>query len=74
MRIHYETYQQYLSHPVFRAARAVAMRRAEGLCPCGQPATEVHHKRYPPWGMFDVPSNLQPVCHACHCKEHGKDD
>lgn len=71
----YETYPQYLCHPVFRAARAIAMRLAHGKCQCGAPATEVHHwkdRPYPPWGMFDVPSNLLPICHACHCKEHGK--
>jgi hypothetical protein len=24
--------------------------------------------------IADVPINLRPICHACHCKEHGKDD
>lgn len=67
------TYREYLVHPVFRAARAVALRKAGGLCACGEKATEVHHLRYPPWGMFDVPSNLKPICHGCHCLEHGKD-
>lgn len=73
----YGNYEDYLRHPVFRAARTIAMRRASHRCSCGAPATEVHHHksgpdRYPPWGMFDVPSNLRPICHACHCREHGK--
>jgi hypothetical protein len=67
----YSTYDDYLRHPVFRAVRSVAMRQAGGLCGCGAPATEVHHVRYPPWGTFDVPSNLQPVCHGCHCRLEG---
>ena len=70
----YQTYSEYLQHPVFRVARWIAMRRAKGLCLCGRVATEVHHANgYPPWGMFDVPSNLTPICHECHCKAHGKE-
>jgi hypothetical protein len=72
----YNGYSEYLAHPVFKAVRAVAIRRANGLCACGAPATAVHHpdRRYPPWGMFDVASNLEPICHSCHCREHGKPD
>jgi hypothetical protein len=69
-----ERYRRYLKHPVFLAAREIALRRANGRCACGQPATEVHHRRYSPWGMYDVPANLQPICHACHCREHNKND
>ena len=70
----YKTYSEYLRHPVFLAARTVAMRLSDGRCvDCGAAATEVHHVRYPPWGTFDVPSNLRPVCHACHCAIEGKD-
>jgi len=70
----YRNYSEYLRHPVFRAARAVAMRRSP-LCECGKEATEVHHAHgYPPWGMFDIPSNLTPICHQCHSAEHGKND
>lgn len=69
----YRTYDEYLRHPVFQAARAVAMRHANGRCvSCGAKATEVHHIAYPPWGAFDVPKHLQPVCHACHCQIEGK--
>jgi len=70
----YRNYNEYLHHPVFRAARAVAMRRSP-TCGCGDRASEVHHAdKYPPWGMFDVPSNLTPICHKCHCLEHGKNE
>lgn len=69
----YLTYQEYLSHPVFKATRAIAMRRVNYLCKCGRRATEVHHPNgYPPWGMFDIATNLEPICHTCHCGEHGK--
>lgn len=71
---HYRDYRQYLAHPVFLAARQVAMESTGWLCQlCGEMATEVHHTTYPRWGMFDVPSNLMPICHACHCKLEGKD-
>ena len=71
---HFATYQDYLSHWVFRAVRSAAMRKHRHRCiHCGAPATEVHHKQYPkPWGTFDVPENLEPICHDCHCKAHGK--
>jgi hypothetical protein len=61
----YSDYPAYLAHPVFRAARTVAMRRAGGRCRCGARATEVHHpnRHYPAWGMFDVAADLQPICH-----------
>ena len=69
----YPRYEEYLRHPVFRAARAVAMKAAQHRCvECAGPATEVHHLRYPPWGTFDVPSHLRPVCHPCHCTLEGK--
>jgi len=69
----YRTYAEYREHPVYLAARAAAMRAAEYRClECGEPATEVHHLRYPPWGTFDLPSNLRPVCHDCHCRIEGK--
>lgn len=71
--MHYSSYREYLDHRLFRVMRAVAMTKAGRLClHCDSPATEVHHKRYPTWGAFDVPENLQPICHACHCKIHGK--
>jgi HNH endonuclease len=58
---------------VYQAARTVAMRAANYRCVyCGAPASEVHHVQYPPWGTFDVPANMEPVCHACHCRIEGK--
>lgn len=68
----YATYAEYLRHPKFRAVRAEALARTSGRCEvCGAPASEVHHLRYPPWGTFDVPENLQPLCHGCHEEAHG---
>jgi hypothetical protein len=69
----YQSYAEYLRHPRYRAIREVAMERAGWRCQqCGGRATEVHHVRYPRWGTFDVPENLVPVCHACHCVIEGK--
>lgn len=71
----YRTYAEYLRHPRYRAVRAEAMAATDGRCArCGGPATEVHHLRYPPWGTFDIPANLEPLCHRCHCDEHGKEN
>ncbi len=73
--LHFRSYREYLNHWVFKVIRAVAMGKTAGKCShCGALATEVHHLTYPkPWGAFDVPANLQPLCHACHCLTHGKD-
>lgn len=71
----YRTYAEYLRHPRYRFVRGIVMTLADWRCQrCGERATEVHHLRYPPWGTFDVPENLEPVCHQCHCNEHGKEN
>jgi 5-methylcytosine-specific restriction endonuclease McrA len=68
------SYASYLRHPMFRLVRDIVMRRDGGTCrDCDMRATETHHLRYPPWGTFDLPSNLVALCHACHAKRHGKD-
>ena len=71
----YSSYREYLNHPRFKAVRRKVFQRAGGICEhCKErPATEPHHLRYPPWGQFDTPDNLIAVCHACHCKLHGKE-
>ena len=75
-RVTYKTYQEYLAHPKFKAIRADAIKRVNGICVDCQtaPVTEVHHIKYPHWGTFDVPENLIPLCHACHCIRHGKEN
>jgi uncharacterized membrane protein len=72
----YRTYNEYLRHPEFRKVRSQAMLRSGGLCEqChAAPPSEVHHRRYPPWGTFDTEDNLLAVCHKCHCGLHGKED
>jgi len=72
----YRSYDEYLRHPSFLAVRAVVMNRAGGACEkCGsQTRLYPHHLRYPPWGTFDVPTNLLAVCHRCHCEIHGKEN
>ena len=76
MRSAFSSYSAYRLHPVYKAMRACVMRRFNGRCAsCGEPASEVHHINYPkPWGTFDVPLNMRPICHACHCTEHDKRD
>lgn len=71
---HFTSYEEYRRHWVFQAVRKAALRKADHRCVhCGAMATEVHHAQYPkPWGTFDTPANLKPVCHACHCRLHEK--
>lgn len=63
----------YLNHPVYKIVRAARLQEQPYCQYCGEPASEVHHEEYPPWDTFDVPSNLTPICHNCHCKKHGKE-
>lgn len=78
----YLSYDQYLKSPLFRAVRDIEMRESGGICrKCGSIATEVHHRSvsgkesaYPPWGCWEVPGNIEAICHECHCREHGKQD
>jgi hypothetical protein len=71
---HYQGYENYREHWLFRAVRSAVMRRAGNVCEqCGKrAATEVHHLKYPLWGTFDTPSNLKALCHECHCEAHDK--
>lgn len=72
---HFNNYKEYLNHKMFKAIRKAAMAKTDGKCSsCGNKADIVHHhKGYPkPWGTFDVPENIQPLCHPCHCQIHGK--
>lgn len=71
----YRTYAEYLRHPQFLAVRGAVFERSRGVCErCGErPPTEPHHLRYPPWGAFDIATNLIAVCNPCHCEIHGKE-
>lgn len=73
----YNSYQEYLAHPLYRMVRQRAIDRSQGICErCkSRPVTEVHHLEYPPWGTFEKDaSKLQAVCHECHCELEGKED
>jgi predicted HNH restriction endonuclease len=42
----------------------------DARCPCGQPATEWHHRLPVADGGTDAPANLIPLCHDCHLTIH----
>lgn len=70
----YSSYREYLQHPKYISVRNQAILRDKGKCVfCGESATEVHHLRYPRWGLFDTVENLASVCHECHCVIEGKE-
>jgi hypothetical protein len=68
----YSTYREYLKHPKFLNIRSIVLSQASFICQVcnSEPATQVHHVRYPPWGTFDVPENLIAICHRCHYEVH----
>lgn len=70
----YQGYAEYLKTPEFQAVKRAAFERAGGVCEACKvrPARDPHHIKYPPWGTYDIPENIQALCHECHCEAHGK--
>jgi hypothetical protein len=68
--IGFESYDAYLRSPGWRKRRAGVLNAARGMCACGAPATQVHHRTYARLG-HERPSDLHAVCRACHEKIHG---
>jgi hypothetical protein len=73
--MHYQTYTEYLSHPVFLAIKKAVFSRARNTCEkCHrEQAVDAHHKTYPQWGSFDSPGNLLALCRTCHAQIHNKE-
>jgi hypothetical protein len=69
-------YRSYLASPEWKYMRRLVLERDGWQCvECKTArATEVHHiyGNYPLWGTFDVPENLESICHPCHCRLEGK--
>ena len=67
-----EEYYKYLKSDEWKLLRATALDRSDGFCQfCGQPATQVHHVKYPKKYGDENPDNLIPVCKKCHEVSHG---
>lgn len=66
-----DQYEAYLQTDAWRAKRAVALKRANGICEgCGtRPATQVHHLSYLHLGD-EFLWELKAVCAVCHAKCH----
>ena len=67
------TYWQYLETPDWKRLRKRCLRRAHWRCACcGRRASQVHHKKYPPWGQWwkDKLRNLEATCGRCHYNAH----
>jgi 5-methylcytosine-specific restriction endonuclease McrA len=54
----------------WRRVRAQVIRRQNGLCACGRPATQVHHLGPP---GDSRPEMLVGLCPACHNAAHGRE-
>lgn len=64
----------YLKSDAWKRKRYVVLKRDNWRCVyCGQPATQVHHKRYAKWNIGKEPIKwLVSVCKSCHDAQHGK--
>lgn len=64
----FRSYREYLDSRLWKAIRARVLR-ACSTCPCGQPATEVHHRTYKRRyleGRGKIHKFLTPICRQCH--------
>ena len=60
-------YAAYLASAEWKAIRTRVLARDNNRCPCGMPATEVHHRDYSPAVMLGKDdSKLIALCHGCH--------
>jgi len=67
-----QQYSAFLKSDEWSRLRAMALHSTDGKCTfCGQPATDVHHVKYPKQFGDEHPENLLAVCRACHNKSHG---
>ena len=68
------SYQAYLRTLDWQTLRKRPLKRARGMCEvCHRnPATQIHHIKYPPWGRWweDKAKNLQALCGTCHKNTH----
>lgn len=66
-------YRDYLGSKEWRDIRNLVMDRSRGTCElCRQePASQVHHVRYPKMFSQDHPDNLLALCDRCHSMQHG---
>lgn len=62
----------YLRSDEWKRKRYVVLRRDNWRCVyCGEPVTEVHHKRYAKWNIGKEPiAWLVSVCKSCHDTQH----
>lgn len=62
------TYREYISSPIWKTKRAERLAFDTGLCAiCHEPASSVHHLRYPSeYGKEDIRNDLISVCEPHH--------
>jgi 5-methylcytosine-specific restriction endonuclease McrA len=63
---------EYLKSDAWRRKRYVVLRRDNWRCVyCGQPASQVHHKRYAKKNIGREPIKwLVSICKSCHDSKH----
>lgn len=71
-----DSYDQYLSSPIWKAIRTLSMIQNNHRCiRCGDYASEVHHQDYHKDTMLGYRmGSLVPVCHNCHNQAHNNPD
>lgn len=64
----------YLKSDEWKRKRYVVFKRDNWRCVhCGEPATQVHHKRYAKYNIGKEPIEwLDSVCKSCHDELHNK--
>ena len=68
-RAWWKWYGTYLASDNWKKRREEVIARANGLCPCGKPATQAHHLTYARVG-HERKTDLVAVCRWCHAGIH----
>lgn len=70
-RQRYESYQEYLASVEWAVIRERILTLDDYKCrDCGQPATEVHHLRYPAMWGTETDDMLISLCRKHHRERH----
>lgn len=67
-------YEAYLESPAWQRKRYVVLKRDNWRCvSCGNPATQVHHRKYAKIHIGREPIHwLESLCAPCHATRHSR--
>ena len=65
-----ESYPHYIKSEAWRETHKKYFKQFGALCPCGNKATQLHHKTYDNVGKENIQTDLNGFCVDCHQETH----